>query len=139
MLQLSWQQRGACLQISDLHEPLLHGVSHALLPEHADAVPEESMLSGLAEVLYEADEALIARALFDLDTRSATSVPVFYALLPAVGGASAWLLARRCAHGHPPAPGAVEAGYCMKSLRHGPCALDQHLAASSGQRRLVCA
>ncbi|CAL5222557.1 g4938 [Coccomyxa viridis] len=84
-------------KVADLHEPLLHGVSHALLPEHADGLPEESLLSGLAEVLYDADEALIARALFDLDTRLPTSVPVFYALLPAVNGASAWLLARRVA------------------------------------------
>jgi len=86
---------GACLQIDDLHEPLLHGISHALLPEQPDGLPEESTLSGLAEVLYEADEALIARALFNLDTRTSTSVPVFYALLPAVNGGSAWLLARR--------------------------------------------
>ena len=51
-------------------------------------------------MLYDADEALIARALFDLDTRLPTSVPVFYALLPAVNGASAWLLARRYAVDH---------------------------------------
>ena len=83
--------------MDDLHEPLLHGVSHALLPEHADGLPEESLLSGLAEGLYDANEALIVRALFNLDTRLATSVPVFYALLPAVNENSAWLLARRYA------------------------------------------
>ena len=58
-------------------------------------LPGESTVSGLAEALYEADEALIACALFSLDTRAPTSVPVFYALLPAVSAASSWLLARR--------------------------------------------
>ena len=87
------------LQIADIHEPLLHGVSHALIPPELDGLPEESVLSGLAELLYEADEALIARALFDLDTTSAASVPLFYALLPASTGSSFWLLARRyCLH-----------------------------------------
>ena len=83
------------LQIIDIHEPLLHGVCHALIPTQPDGLPGESALSGLAELLYEADEALIARALFDVDTRTATSAPVFYALLPASSGSSSWLLARR--------------------------------------------
>ena len=99
------------MQINDLHEPLLHGICHALLPEHADGLPEESLISGLAEVLYEADEALIARALFNLDTRLATSVPVFYALLPAVNGASAWLLARRYAD---------ESPLALTTMKHHP-------------------
>ena len=68
---------------------------HALIPAELDGLPEESVLSGLAELLYEADEALIARALFDLETATATSVPLFYALLPASSGSSFWLLARR--------------------------------------------
>ena len=99
------------MQINDLHEPLLHGICHALLPEHADGLPEESLLSGLAEVLYEADEALIARALLNLDTRLVTSVPVFYALLPAVSGASAWLLARRYVE---------ESDFALTTRKHHP-------------------
>ena len=90
------------MQIADIHEPLLHGVCHALIPAELDGLPEESVLSGLAELLYEADEALIARALFDLDTSAATSVHLFYALLPASSGSSSWLLARRY---HLSAPG----------------------------------
>ena len=84
-------------QIADLSEPLLHGVCHALVPEDSSGLSEESAVCGLAEALFEADEALITRASFDLDTRAATSVPVFYAVLPAVDAGSAWLLARRCA------------------------------------------
>ena len=83
------------MQIADIHEPLLHGVCHALIPAEVDGLPDESVFSGLAELLYEADEALIARALFNLDTSAASSVPIFYALLPASSGSSSWLLARR--------------------------------------------
>ena len=82
-------------QIVDIHEPLLHGVCHALIPAELNGIPDESVLSGLAELLYEADEALIARALFNLDTSTAASVPLYYALLPASSGSSSWLLARK--------------------------------------------
>ena len=100
-------------QIVDIHEPLLHGVCHALIPAELEGLPDESILSGLAELLYEADEALVARALFDLDTRAATSVPLFYALLPASSGGSSWLLARRY---RPPV-----LRHAMQQAWQGPC------------------
>ena len=44
-------------------------------------------------MLRERDEALLARARVDLDTQSATSFDIFYAILPAT--ATSALLAKR--------------------------------------------